>query len=318
MKRLPLLIAVCALLSFACAYIVVPADLLATPTAVVASRDWTGLVTNVGKSSAGDLHVDLAIRNDTQDWSAMQASQGQPAVLTTHDGKTTNCDTVFVGTGGTRLAPGFQMRGYATGPQATPTIQLLYVECKGATASPGETLSIGYSYITGPYDLHVPSVPVTDTMQLNLDQVAKNVKYPVATPVGGPPTPVPGSATPVAGAIAKIGDKIIGINMFTVTLTAAKRTAKGLELDWEDYNPTDYPNYIHIGTPPVIGDDGILYGPYQDPAISEPAMTDTKQTADWTTSVEVPNNVKGLYVLVSIETRQMDYFVSHVIDITDK
>lgn len=28
---------------------------------------WSGGVTNIGKSDAGDLYIDLAIRNDTQD-----------------------------------------------------------------------------------------------------------------------------------------------------------------------------------------------------------------------------------------------------------
>jgi hypothetical protein len=303
MKKVLIPTVLCALLSFACAYIVVPADLLVTPTSV-ASKGWSGIVTNLGKSDAGDLHIDLAIRNDTQDWSAMQADEGKPAELTTSDGKKTNCDTVFVGTGGTSLAPGFQMRGYTSGTKSTPKTQLLYVECKGASASPRSKLSIGYSYVTGAYDLHVPSVPVNETMQLSLDQVAKDVKYPVGTPV--------------QGLVAKVGDKISAINSFTLTLTDAKRTDTGLELNWQDYNPSDYPNYVHIGTPPVIGADGIIYGLYEDPSIADATIALSKGTADWTTTVEVPNNVTGLYVLVSVETRQSKYFVSHAIDITDK
>lgn len=293
----------CALLSFACAYIVVPADLLVTPTSV-ASKGWGGVVTNVGQSDAGDLHIDLAIRNDTQDWSTMQADEGKPAILTTSDGKRTNCDTVFIGTGGTSLAPGFQMRGYTGGTKQASKIQLLYVECKGAVASSGSKLSIGYNYVTGAYDLHVPSVPVDGTMVLNLDQVAKDVKYPVATPS--------------AGSIEKVGDKINAINSFTLTLTNAKRTDTGLELQWQDYNPSEYPNYVHIGTPPVIGADGVIYGLYEDPSIADATIALSKASAVWTTTVAVPNNVTGLYVLVSVETRQSKYFVSHVVDITDK
>lgn len=303
MKKMLIPIVLCALLSFACAYIAIPADLLVTPTSV-ASKGWSGIVTNLGKSDAGDLHIDLAIRNDTLDWSAMQANQGKPAILTTSDGKRTNCDTVFVGTGGTSLAPGFQMRGYTGGTKMATKIQLLYVECKGAVASSGSKLSIGYSYVTGAYDLHVPSIPVNATMELDLDQVAQDVKYPVATPV--------------AGLIEKVGDKISAINSFTLTLTDAKRTDTGLELQWQDYNPSDYPNYVHIGTPPVIGADGIIYGLYEDPAIADATIALSKQTGEWTTTVTVPNNVTGLYVLVSVETRQSKYFVSHVVDITDK
>jgi hypothetical protein len=68
----------------------------------------------------------------------------------------------------------------------------------------------------------------------------------------------------------------------------------------------------------VIGADGIIYGVYEDPSIADATIALSKETADWTTTVTVPNNVTGLYVLVSVETRQSKYFVSHVIDITDK
>jgi hypothetical protein len=303
MKKILIPIAVITLLSFACRYIVVPADLLVTQVSTT-SAGWSALVTNLGKSDAGDLHIDLAIRNDTQDWSAMQANEGKPASLTTSDGKKTNCDTVFVGTGGTSLAPGFQMRGYVGGTKQATKIQLLYVECKGAVASAGSKLNIDYSYVTGDYDLHVPSVPVNGTLKLDLDQVVKDVKYPVATPV--------------TGLIEKIGDKISAINDFTITLTDAKRTETGLELQWQDYNPSDYPNYVHIGTPPVIGADGVIYGLYEDPSIADATIALSKATAEWTTNVVVPKDATGLYVLVSVETRQSKYFVSHVIDITDK
>jgi hypothetical protein len=300
MKKALIPIVILSLLSFACAYIVVPADLLVTPT----SKGWSGFVTNVGKSDAGDLHIDLAIRNDTQDWSAMQANDGKPAILTTSDGKKTNCDTVFVGTGGTSLAPGFQMRGYTGGTKQAPKTQPLYVECKGTEAPSGSKLSIGYNYVTGPYDLHVPSVPANETMELNLDQVAKEVKYPVATEV--------------PGLIEKVGDKINAINSFALTLSDAKRTDTGLELQWEDENPGDYANFVHIGTPPVIGADGIIYGLYEDPSIADATITLPKGGAEWTTTVAVPSDVTGLYVLVSVETRQSKYFVSHVVDITGK
>src|SRR5690348_12764964 len=100
--------------SFACVYVVLPEG-LETPEVVVEGAElktWNAVVTNMGKSDAGDLHIDITIRNDTGDWSTMAAAEGKPAILTASDGKTTNCDTVFVGTGGHRFAPGFQMRGY--------------------------------------------------------------------------------------------------------------------------------------------------------------------------------------------------------------
>src|SRR5688572_23011010 len=97
--------------SFACVYIVLPEGLEA-PEVVEGSelKVWNAVVTNVGQSDAGDLHIDITIRNDTGDWSTMQAVADQPAVLTLGDGTTMDCDTVFISTGGHRLAPGFQMR----------------------------------------------------------------------------------------------------------------------------------------------------------------------------------------------------------------
>lgn len=303
MKKALWPILACASLSLACAYIVVPADLLVTPTSV-ASKGWGLIVTGIETSPSGDLHIDLAVRNDTQDWSAMQADPGKPALLTSASGKRTNCDTVSVGTGGTSLAPGFQMRGYTAGTKQAPELQLLFVECKGGEVSSGSKLSVPYSYVTGPYDLHVPSVPVSGTLETNLDQVSQAMQYPVAATV--------------PGLIEKIGDKINAINSFTLTLTSVKRTDTGLELNWQDYNPSDYPNYVHIGTPPVIGADGIIYGAYEDPSIADATIALSKGTADWTTKVAAPSDAKGLYVLVSVETKQSKYFVSHVVDITDQ
>ncbi len=291
------------LVTLGCRYIVVPADLMATPTSL-ATKGWTGFVTGISQTSSGDLHIDLAILNETQDWSAMSADEGKPATLTARDGKKTDCATVFAGTGGHRLAPGFQMRGYTAGTKKNPKTQLLYVECQGVQQAPGMKLSIPYSYVTGAYDLNIPSVPTSSKLYFDLDDVAPDMSYPVAAP----------STIP----IAKAGEKISAINNFTLILTGVKRTTTGLELSWKDENPSEYANYVHIGIPPVIGADGVIYGLYEDPSIADATIALAKATAEWTTAVVVPKNVTGLYVLVSVETRQSKYFVSHVIDIRDQ
>jgi hypothetical protein len=300
---IPILIS--SLLLYACAYIVVPnlGGSSSNPTPLD-SKGWTALVTNVGSSSAGDLHVDITIQNETGDWSVMQAAAGRPVVLTTSDGKTTNCDTVFIGTGGNYLAPGFQMRGYTGGTKAEPKTQLLYVECKGAAATPGSKLSVDYSYVTGPYNYYVAAKPISAKFELNLDEVASDLKYPIAEPV--------------QGLIEKTDAKIVAINDCILTLTDAKRTETGLEFAWETNNPGAYPTYVHIGTPPVIGSDGILYGFYADPSLAETPITLPDQKADWTTSVAVPQDATGFYILVSVESKQQKNFTSHVIDITEK
>ena len=291
-----------ALVSFACAYIVLPPDLDVQPTPL-ASQDWNAVVTNVATNAAGDLHIDLTIQNKTGDWSVMHAIAGHPALLTTAGG-TTKCDTVFVSTGGNYLAPGFQMRGYTGGTKVDPKTQLLYVECKGASASPGSKLAIDYSYATGPYNYYVASTLTNATLELDLDQVVKDLQYPILEPV--------------KGLIQKQGDKIVAINKCTITLTDVKRTDTGLEFAWQTDNPGDYPTYVHIGTPPVIGSDGILYGFYEDPTLVDAPITLPADKAKWTSSVAVPKDASGFYILLSVESKQQKNFVSHVIELSTK
>jgi len=234
----------------------------------------------------------------------MQATEGKPAVLKTSDGKSTDCDTVFVSSGGNRLAPGFQMRGYTGGTKAAPKTQLLYVECKGATVSPGSKLTISYGYVTGPFYYYVAAQPTNANLELNLDQVTKDVKYPIAEPI--------------KGLIEKPDAGILAINNCVLTLMDATRTDTGLEFSWQTKNPGAYPTYVHIGIPPVIGEDGIIYGFYQSPDLADAPITPAGETGEWKTDVTVPNTVKGLYIMVGVESKQERYFVSHVIDITDK
>jgi hypothetical protein len=52
--------------------------------------------------------------------------------------------------------------------------------------------------------------------------------------------------------------------------------------------------------------------------VREMMMGIPNNKAEWTTTVTIPDDVPGLYVLVSVETRQSKYFVSHVIDIMNK
>lgn len=301
-KRKVIAICMSTALLFACAYIVTPAPDV-TPTSA-AAKGWSAVVTNVGKGDSGDLHVDITIRNETQDWSTMQASAGTPAVLTGGDGKTTSCDTVFVSTGGNYLAPGFQMRGFTGGTQAEPKDQLLYVECKGATAAPGSKLSIQYSYVTGPFNYYVSANPTNAKLELDLDQVVKDLKYPVADPI--------------QGLIEKPGAGIVAINDCTLTLTDVKRTDSGLQFSWQTKNPGAYPTYVHIGVPSVIGADGIIYGQYQSPNLADAPITLPGQAAEWMTQVPVPKDVTGLYILLSVESRQQKLFVGHAVDISDK
>lgn len=290
----------CALLLSACDYIVLP-DEAGGPLG--SSKGWTAIVTNVGQSNAGDLHIDLAIRNETADWSAMKAATDKPAVLTA-GGKTTNCDTVFVGTGGHRLAPGFQMRGFIGGTKAEPKTQLIYVECKGAQAAPGAKLSFEYTYYTGQYNYYEPEAnKASGKIEVSLDDVVEDVKYPIALPVEG---------------LIKSDAKITVLNDCVFALTDVTRTDKGLQFKWLNSNPGEYATYVHIGNPPVIGADGILYGFYETPDIVSVPVTGAGKTAEWTTEVAVPQDVNGLYIMLSVESGKQRLYANYAIDITEK
>ena len=290
-----------ALLLAGCGYIVTPED-ESSPTRAITGV-WSAVATKVD-AAAGGLHIDITIRNNTGAWSAMLSPATKSAVLTTSDGKSTDCGTVFVGTGGTYLAPGFQVRGYTGGTKAKPVTQLLYVECAGAAAAAGSKLSVAYSYVTGEFNYYTPPTPTSAKLNIDLDKVAADLKYPIAAPV--------------AGVIEKADVKIIAINKTTLSLTSATRTADGLEFGWQADNPTGYPVYVHIGVPPVVGSDGVIYGFYQSPHLADTPISPAGQSAHWTTKVAAPKDDVGLYILVSVESKQQKNFVSHAIDITDK
>ncbi len=289
-----------ALLTLACRYIILPADMGSTTPRP--SKGWSAVVTNI-QSEGGVLHVDLAIRNDTDNWSAMKAVEGKFPTLSS-DGTTTLCDTVFVSTGGHRLAPGFQMRGYLTGTRAEPETQLLYVECAGAEAASGASLSIPYSYVTGQFNYYEPDATKVDaTLEISLDSVISDLQYPIAQPV--------------EGLIQPSNTEILALNNVALTLAGVERTDAGLQFTWATANPGEYPTYVHIGIPPVIGTDGILYGIYQSPDIATVPISPAGGKTQWTTEVTVPAEVNGLYILLSVESGKARLFANYAVDITE-
>jgi hypothetical protein len=196
------------------------------------------------------------------------------------------------------------MRGYTGGTKMEPQTQMLYVECAGATAQPGEKLVINYTYTTGSFNFYVKSKPVDGVMELNLDEVVADAVYPIAQPVDG--------------LIVKQTDSIEAINQCVLTLAEVKRTDTGLEFAWHNTNPSPSPTYVHIGLPPVIGADGIIYGIFESPHIADAPITPNGGESNWTTTVTAPADAKGLYILVSVESKQQRNFINHVIDISDK
>jgi hypothetical protein len=287
--------------SLACKYVVVPADLIVKTESF---GEWKAVITNVTQNEQGDLHVDITIQNDSGEWSAMQADPETP-VLYKSDGKTTNCDVVFIGTGGHRLAPGLQIRGYTTGMIAEPEVQLLYVECAGVEYDPDSELIIDYIAFNGPLDYyHQEDNKSTGTIELALDEVGEDLSYPVVSDIDEwvvtPDTDIP------------------AISNNVVNLVDVQRTETGLTFTWKNYNPTDFALKTHIGRPPVVGDDGIIYGVYQIMDMVSVPITPAGGESEWTTDVKIPPNLENIYILLSVEDRQMRLYVNHLIDITDQ
>jgi hypothetical protein len=300
-----------------CDYVVPPIS-FDTPTPAIASKGWAAIVTNVAEVNGG-LHVELSLRNDNNDWSAMDVGSSK-AKVTDSAGKTTDCTKVFVGTsvfvndGGWFLPPGFIMKGYTGGTLASPATQLISVDCAGVAKAAGEKLAIDYMYIIGPWNYYRASTKNNATFNLNLDTVVTDVKYPVAAKVA--------SLT-----IEKSDAVIVGINNCTVQLDDVQRSDTAFTFSWESKNPTEYNAFVHIGNPPVIGADGIMYGFYEAPHLALAPITPAAATAPaspgpgdatWTTTVSVPKEATAFYVLLPLESLQEKKFVDHVIDITAK
>jgi hypothetical protein len=275
----------------------------ATPTpaagASTTTKGWSLIPINVTKSAAGDLHVDLAARNDSGAWSSMAAAE-KPASLTTKDGKNVSCDTVQVSTGGHYLPPGFQVRGYTLKGNKTQT---LYVECKGAEPSSGSRLSIPYSFVTGEYDYYAQDkTKVEAQFDVDLDKTSSNLTYPGTLSSGVKAQP--------------ITDPILALNKCTLANTSVARTGDTISFQWKVSNPGEYDTKVHIGEPPVLGSDGILYGVRVSPDIVDQPFAPPAAAAEFKTQVSVPKDVTGLYLLLSVEQSRERLFVNYLIDLT--
>jgi hypothetical protein len=289
---------ICVALLAGCGYIVVPPD--ERGPAFGASGGWTAVATSVGPGQAGALRVELAIRNETGSWSAMRASSASLVGA----GGTTDCATVRVATGGHRVAPGMRLRGYVAGTKTDPAVELVHVECAGAAAEAGARLMIRYTAYAGEYNYYDPEAGRTDgSFEVNLDEVASGLEYPIAEAF--------------EGLVQPKDQAITALNDVVVTLAGVERTDTGLEFTWQTANPGEYPTFVHIGNPPVIGADGILYGRFESPDLASVPVTPAGEAMTWTTETAVPADVGGLYILLSVESKKQRLFVNYAIDITD-
>ena len=285
-----------------CDYIVIPEQKSTAPPAE-AEGVWTAVATNVEETPDG-LGVELALRNDTGDWSTMESPEGGSVTLSDVGGRSQTCEPAVVETGGTNIPPGFIMRGFTGGTRMEPKTELLRVECEGAEEAAGSTLRIPYSFTTGEFNFYRPDPPQSGTLVVDLDEVIADLAYPVGTETDLP--------------LATVGEPIEAINKVALTLTEVERTDDEIQFSWHTENPTKYQAYVHIGNPPVIGSDGIVYGRYRAPHLVDTPITLANDTAEWTTTVAVPADVQDLYALPAVESKQQKNYVSHAIDLSEE
>jgi len=306
LKKLRILaILICAMITFSCVYIVVPDDIDMSGGKGSDSLGWSALVTSADTLENGTLHVEVTIRNDTGDWSKMEALPDKPAVLETEEGDMINCDTVNISTGGHRLAPGFQMRGYSMMNADQVSTQLLYVECNGVDGKVGSELTVNYESFQGDLDDYAPNANQQEgELKIDLGEINTDLVYPIAESI--------------EGLILKSDQSITALSENVVTLKDIQRSDTGFQFTWQNFNPSKFPLKTHIGTPPVIGEEGIIYGVYETLDMVDVPITPALENMEWLTEVAVPKEEKGFYILLSVESKKPRTYVNYAIDISDK
>ena len=184
-------------------------------------------------------------------------------------------------------------------------LNLFMWNAKALKLTPGSTLAIDYVSYGGELDDYDPEANKTEgVLELNLDEVVTDLTYPVASPV--------------EGLILEPGVEITALSENVITLLDTLRTDTGFQFTWQNYNPTKFPLKTHIGIPPVIGADGIIYGPYETIDIAPIPITAANGKVEWTTEVVVPQDGQGFYILLSVELKKPRTYLNYVIDISDK
>ena len=293
------------MITFSCVYIVVPDDIDMSGGKGSKFLGWSALVTSANTLEDGTLHVEVTIRNDTGEWSKLETLTEKPIVLETEEGDTINCDSFVISTGGHRLAPGFQMRGYSTMEDDQVSTQLLYVDCKGVDEKVGSELTVNYISFQGDLDDYAPDANKEEgVLKIDLGEVKTDLVYPIAELI--------------EGLILQSDQSITALSENVVTLKDIQRTDTSFQFTWQNFNPSKFPLKTHIGTPPVIGETGIIYGVYETLDMVDVPITPAKENMEWLTEVAVPLEEKGFYILLSVESKKPRTYVNYAIDINEK
>jgi hypothetical protein len=298
-SRLAAAALVVAVVAGGCGYIVVPDE--EEGNVALTGEGWSAVPIEIAAADGGGTRVLLAIRNDSGAWSTMEASE---AAITTAAGATEACDTVVVGSGGHRVAPGMEMRGFTGGTRMEPVTELLRVECAGVEPSDavaaGSRLAIGYDYYVGLFNYYDPEA----TRKGDRLEVARDA------PISAPLNP---GAEAIEGIVVGPDAGLHALNDVTLRLIGVERDGDTLRLSWETANPGEYPTFVHIGSPPILGAAGIVHGRYESPDLASVPVTPAGATATWTTETLVPADDTDLHVLLSVEWGKQRQFTYHAI-----
>ena len=127
---------------------------------------------------------------------------------------------------------------------------------------------------------------------MNLGEITTDLSLPVGEPVDG--------------VIQAAYTKITALNNGTLALAGVERIGPTLVLA----------SSVHVGNPPAIGDDGILYGNYENPDIVSAPITPAGGSVEWTTRGWGPRGRDRLIVLPSVESKQQRLFVNYALDVS--
>ncbi|HUE99843.1 MAG TPA: response regulator [Anaerolineales bacterium] len=64
--------------------------------------------------------------------------------------------------------------------------------------------------------------------------------------------------------------------------------------------------------------DGIIYGPSETIDMVPIDITPPNENMEWTTDVAIPPDVKGCYILLSVESKKPRTYVNYALDISDQ
>jgi hypothetical protein len=183
-------------------------------------------------------------------------------------------------------------------------VQQLFVECAGVESPKGETLTIQYKSYQGERNDYEPDKnEIIGKMVIDLNNVTSDLTYPIASPE--------------EGLIFDKNASFLALSNNEIKLIDIERSDDKVIFTWENFNPTSFALKTHIGIPPVIGSDGIIYGVYETLDLAPIPLTPPKEKITWNTEAAVPKNISGLYILLSVESRTPRTYLNYVIDISD-